>query len=90
MHICKRALMQKYMLYVFAGVYNVETSLCSCDESFYDESCSSTCYVDDTGAICSGHGTCHSVSGDCICELQWRGDDHCGSCTQGYSGKTTF
>ena len=35
---------------------------------------------------CGGRGHCDSTTGQCICEVNWRGDTNCTSCSPGWNG----
>ena len=62
-----------------------ESSKCVCDKGYWSNDCSKIC----PGGIlntCNSHGRCEKETGQCICEVNWRGDNNCSSCTVGWRG----
>ena len=51
----------------------VTTGYCDCDAGFYGSSCGVQCPVGPNGLVCSGAGSCSSLTGACLCQDGFEG-----------------
>ena len=70
---------------IFGGSSETDKNTCICDKGFFGNNCSQVC---PGGAenICNKHGICEVSSGKCRCEINWRGDQNCTLCSEGWIG----
>ena len=47
----------------------------TCPLGYYSANCSVVCPSYSAGRVCSGHGTCHQVTGLCVCDAPYGGDE---------------
>ena len=59
---------------------------CECDPGYYGTNCSNMC-PGGSQNTCNKHGLCHSKTGLCDCEINWRGDKTCSKCSDMWIGK---
>ena len=69
---------------VFGKASNI-SEVCECDPGFYGVNCSGIC-PGGKGRACNNHGICDVVTGKCLCELNWRGNENCTACSTGWTG----
>ena len=59
---------------------------CECIKGYWGERCDKVC---PGGALqpCNNNGLCNVMSGKCKCVVNWNGDESCGKCSLGWTGK---
>ena len=67
------------------GKASNNSHVCVCDPGFYGENCSGIC-PGGKGRACNNHGVCDVVTGKCLCELNWQGNENCTTCSTGWAG----
>ena len=67
------------------GQASNDSEVCKCDPGFYGANCSGIC-PGGKGRACNNHGVCDVVTGECFCELNWRGNENCTACSSGWAG----
>ena len=70
---------------VFGAADPSDHNLCICMDGYWGSDCSHIC----PGGLlntCGGHGWCERNTGQCNCEVNWRGDGNCTSCSPGWNG----
>lgn len=67
------------------GKASNNSDVCVCDPGFYGENCSGIC-PGGKGRACNNHGICDAVTGKCLCELNWQGNENCTACSAGWAG----
>ena len=62
-----------------------QENICVCSRGYWGPSCGNTC---PGGAFrpCNNHGSCDSSTGDCTCEVNWKGSNDCSKCSVGWTG----
>ena len=70
---------------IFGTASESDKNTCTCDKGFFGNNCSHIC-PGGAGNSCNKHGVCDVKSGKCRCELNWRGDLNCTSCSKGWGG----
>ena len=69
---------------IFGQALN-ESDVCVCDTGFYGTNCSGIC-PGGKGRPCYNHGVCDAMTGKCLCQLNWRGNENCSACSSGWIG----
>ena len=61
------------------------TEHCKCNTGYWGLECNETC---PGGAKnpCNKHGTCDPITGRCVCDLTWQGNENCSTCSLGWTG----
>ena len=70
---------------VFGAADPDDRNLCICMEGYWGSDCSQIC-PGGLLNICGGHGWCDSSTGQCQCQVNWRGNENCSSCSPGWNG----
>ena len=70
---------------LFGKASNASKHDCVCDHGYYGKNCSGICPGGGKNA-CYKNGICDIISGECLCDLNWRGDENCSSCSPGWAG----
>ncbi|CAH3039802.1 unnamed protein product, partial [Pocillopora meandrina] len=70
---------------VFGAADPDDRNLCICMEGYWGSDCSQIC-PGGLLNICGGHGWCDSSTGHCQCQVNWRGNENCSSCSPGWNG----
>lgn len=73
-------------LCVFGKAASYDPDVCVCNQGYFGVNCSGICYG-GSGNTCNKHGICNNKTGECECELNWRGNKNCTRCTIGWTGK---
>ena len=68
------------------GTCSIDGATCTCDTSYFGDTCSKTCPSDSSKTICSGHGTCGDASQICLCDAGFGGTKCDVSCKSDCSG----
>lgn len=69
---------------VFGTAHSREKT-CICWPGYWGDQCDKEC-VGGSRNVCSGHGKCSAVTGNCFCKRNW-GGEKCDSCANGWTGK---
>ena len=71
---------------IFGRRDSKNTNKCQCSHGYWGSNCSEVCpggYINP----CHGHGVCNPRDGACICDVNWRGDTMCSSCSSDWFGE---
>ena len=68
----------------FVGTFR--EGLCECSPGYWGDSCSEEC-LGGARNPCFGHGQCDTQTGQCKCDVNWRGNENCTACSVGWRGK---
>ena len=70
---------------VFGAADPDDRNLCICMKGYWGSDCSQIC-PGGLLNICGGHGLCDRSTGQCECEVNWKGDENCSSCSLRWNG----
>lgn len=70
---------------VFGATDQTQRTSCKCLPGFWGQECDQMCPFGITRP-CNDHGKCNSLTGTCSCDVNWRGNENCSSCSQGWYG----
>ncbi len=59
---------------------------CQCYLGYWGSDCSELCPGGNINP-CHGHGVCNPANGVCTCDVNWKGDDMCSTCSSDWFGK---
>lgn len=59
--------------------------ICVCNKGYFGTNCSGICYGGPANT-CNQHGSCDNITGECACEINWRGNENCTRCSYGWTG----
>lgn len=69
---------------IYGRAANVSQDICECKKGYYGSNCSGVCPGGPLNT-CNKQGSCDSY-GVCVCEVNWKGDVNCTSCSGGWRG----